>query len=246
MTDIDPVDDKRYKNEEWLREQYHDLQKSISDVAELANVANDTIMRWMKRHDIERRSIAEAKSKADITPLKNPEWVQEQYWTQEKTLAEIGDEVGVSASTVRSWMDRHDIEARSNSEAQSDGDIELYTDASWLQQRYLDEERSLVEVGELAGVSTTTIKRWMNKHDIETRSTAEAMSEGNLAPLRDSDWLEKQYHERGRTAVEIGSKLGLSETPVLRWLERHEIERRDPHSSAVQSDGNVDPLNNSE
>lgn len=238
--------DKPYQDEKWLREQYHKSKKSQREIAELADVTEQTIRRWMKKHDIERRSVAEAKSEGDIAPLKDPDWLKEQYWTQGKTLAEIGDEVGVSDHAVNNWMDRHGIETRSASESQSDGDIGLYTDPDWLRQQYWDEKNTVAEVGELAGVSETTIRRWMDKHGIETRSNAEAQTDGDVAPLRDPDWLEDQYHGKEKTLLEIGSKLGVSDHAVLTWMEEHGIERRDTTSSEVQSDGNIDPLKDSE
>jgi len=239
-------DDKPYRDEEWLREQYHELEKSQGELAELADATEKTIIRWMRKYGIESRSMSEAKSEGDIHLYTDPEWLREQHWDQGRTLNEMGELAGVSGTTVRRWMDKHDIERRSNIEAQTDGDRELYTDPDWLQEQYWDQERTVAEIGELTGVSETTIRRWMDRHNIETRSNSEAQTDGNVEPLKDPVWLEKQYWDRERTLIEIANELGVSDHAVISWMKRHGIERRDTTASEVQSNGNIEPLKDPE
>lgn len=239
-------DEKLYQDEDWLREQYHECGKSQSEVAESAGVTESTIRRWMKEHSIERRTMSEARSEGDIDLYTDPDWLRKQHWDRGKTMVEIGESAGVSGTTIKRWMDKHGLERRSNSEAQSDGDREFYTDADWLREQYWDQEKTVAEISELAGVSGTTIKRWMNRHDIETRSFSEAQTDGDLDPLKDPDWLEDQYWHQGKTLVEIGNELGVTDVTVNAWMERHGIERRDTTSSEVQSDGDIEPLRNPE
>lgn len=239
-------DKKIYRNEDWLYEQYHGLGKSQGEIADSAGVTESTIRRWMKEHGIERRSMSEAKSEGDTDLYTDPDWLWKQHWERGKTMVEIGESAGVSGTTIKRWMDKHGLERRSNSEAQSDGDRELYTDADWLREQYWDQEKTLVEIGKSAGVSDATIKRWMNRHNIETRSFSEAQTDGNLDPLKDPEWLEDRYWGHEKTLVEIGDELGVTDVTINAWMERHGIERRDTTSSEVQSDGNIDPLKDSE
>jgi hypothetical protein len=46
------------------------------------------------------------------TRYRDADWLQQQYWKNDRTLADIGDECGVCAATVLNWMERHGIERR--------------------------------------------------------------------------------------------------------------------------------------
>ena len=43
---------------------------------------------------------------------------------------------------------------------------------------------------------------------------------------RDAEWLREQYIEKERSMSDIAGELGLSTSPVRRWLDRHGIETR--------------------
>lgn len=49
-----------YRDEEWLREQYHDKKLSLAKMAELAFCAKTTLRFWMDRYGIKRRSVSQA------------------------------------------------------------------------------------------------------------------------------------------------------------------------------------------
>jgi len=44
--------------------------------------------------------------------LKDKKWLEEQYLNQQKSEYEIGDELGVSRTTVFRWRTKHKIPAR--------------------------------------------------------------------------------------------------------------------------------------
>lgn len=54
---------KLYRNEEWLREIYHEQGGSIRDIAAIADVHNATVHSWMERLGVERRSVGERQNK---------------------------------------------------------------------------------------------------------------------------------------------------------------------------------------
>jgi hypothetical protein len=53
------------------------------------------------------------------------------------------------------------------------------------------------------------------------------MSETESEPAhRDPDTLRRLYHEEGLTLSEVGERLGIGDEAVLRWMSKHDIERR--------------------
>ena len=51
---------KLYQNRDWLKEQYWNQQKSTSQIGRECNVCHSTILDWIKRFNISRRSNSEA------------------------------------------------------------------------------------------------------------------------------------------------------------------------------------------
>lgn len=48
-------DTKRYRNANWLREKYWEEELNLDKIGDTAGVSGDTVLRWMKKHDIDRR-----------------------------------------------------------------------------------------------------------------------------------------------------------------------------------------------
>jgi len=53
---------------------------------------------------------------------------------------------------------------------------ELYKDSSWLRKKYWEEEKSVEEIGDEAGCSGETVRRWMHKLDVDMRDKSEAVA----------------------------------------------------------------------
>jgi 5-methylcytosine-specific restriction endonuclease McrA len=64
-----PKDPEKYRDESWLRDKYHSEKLSSAEIAELCDCSKQTILTWMDRHGIEKRSKSEA---AKIRAEKHP------------------------------------------------------------------------------------------------------------------------------------------------------------------------------
>jgi transposase len=106
-----------WRDEEWLREQYHGRKQSATEIAEECGVAKTTIYDWMKNNGIERRSYSEVRM--GNGPYTDEEWLREQYHEQERSAYNIADRCGANVDTIYRWMDKHGIDRRSNQKAQN-------------------------------------------------------------------------------------------------------------------------------
>jgi len=101
----------------------------------------------------------------------NGAWLEEQYHGMGRTLSEIGSICGVTSSTIADWMERNDIDRRSQKEAQKpDAD---YANESWLRKQYIDNDRSMHNIARGCGVSAAVILKWIRRFDIPTDGTAD-------------------------------------------------------------------------
>lgn len=106
--------EKLYRDETWLREQYHDNGRTMKDMAGECDVTSTTIGDWMDRNGIERRDQIEAQQPdAEYT---DEGWLRGQYQGEERSLHDIGAECGVSGAVILKWMRRFGIERRGTGE----------------------------------------------------------------------------------------------------------------------------------
>jgi len=104
----------RYKDKNWLQDQYHNKGKTQKEIANSLGVARSTITRWIKRHDIEARSTGVSQAEGEY---KDKEWLREHYHGKQRSMADIGGEFGVSKETIKYWIEKHGIEKRDHSAA---------------------------------------------------------------------------------------------------------------------------------
>lgn len=112
---------KLYKNKDWLYDQYWNQEKSMREIAEEYEVSYITILRWMKKLNIERRPISDSISiiwgKNKDVRYRNRDWLYEQYIIQKKSTKKIAKECNTQSGTILRWMDRYNIQTRTYSES---------------------------------------------------------------------------------------------------------------------------------
>ena len=100
-----------------------------------------------------------------------------------------------------------------------------YHDESWLREKYHGEELTLREIGDLCGVTGTTISDWMKRHGIERRDRRQAQRANGRHTER--EWLAEQYHGKGRSLKDMAKDCDVNPVTIMNWMERHEIPRRE-------------------
>lgn len=121
----------------------------------------------------------------------DPGTLRELHHKQRLTPPQIADELGVCRATIYDYLNRHGIEklhlcgecGREFDNPQSlrshkrthKGEKEPYKDADRIRELYYGEKMTQKEVAEEFGCHLATVKRWMNRHGIETRSHMEAV-----------------------------------------------------------------------
>jgi len=97
---------------------------------------------------------------------RDPTWLRYHYLEVGLTVPKMAEKAGASRSVVRKWMERYGIETTGRGYTPDNTD---YRDADWLAFMYHDEGYTQREIAIKCDVALSTISRWMDKHDIESR-----------------------------------------------------------------------------
>lgn len=121
----------------------------------------------------------EAAEEESQSPLDDPEYLEAVYNGDElveggATQAEIGEEHGVTSSTVSHYMKKHGIDTRANTITD-----ERLEDEEWLANAYLSEEEggegekmTMQDIADEIGCSDGTVMRRLHKFEIPVRRSA--------------------------------------------------------------------------
>jgi uncharacterized protein YjcR len=210
-------DEPKYRDEEWLREEYVEKRRTAPEMAEECGCAGKTVRRWLKRHGIGTRSPGQPPQKE----LADEDWLREQYAEKERSTVDIADECGCYPTTVAKWLRRHGIETRRGGHP-TPGEL---TDGEWLREEYVEKERTTVDIADECGCASSTVAKWLRRHRIETRSRGDP-TPGDLI---DEGWLREEYVEKERTTRDIADECGCAFSTVGDWLRRHGIKIRPQH-----------------
>jgi len=209
-------DNPKYRDEEWLRENYVKHEKTTREMAEECGCSHRTICRHLRNNNIEIRN---TNTPADDR-LADGDWVREQYLEKDRTTTEISDICDCHHGTVSDWLNKHGIE-KERTDKPAD---QRLTDKEWLRNQYSTLGRSATEIAEQLGCSRSAVSRWLNKKNIPIRSGAGEKPADKR--LTDPDWLRQEYLEKKQSSYEIAESNDFSPTTVRAWLSRHNIETR--------------------
>jgi len=117
MTDNDAdkvsrTDCTPWRDEETLRYFYHGKRYSLLETAEAVGCTEGTVSQWCNRLGVETRDAQEARDTGTPPELEDADWLRREYIDNERTCADIADEVDVTDLTVSRWLRRHDIPTR--------------------------------------------------------------------------------------------------------------------------------------
>lgn len=150
------------------------------------------------------------------------EELEEMYWGQGKSIAKIAKEIGVSIQTISNWMQKQDIKSRTISESMLTKTC--MPSKSELEEMYWLRNMSQLEIAESIGVSRETVCRWMQGHNIKSRTKSAVSLIGTRMPSEDE--LRQIYWDWEMSQRGIAKEIGVSLQTINAWMQSYGIETR--------------------
>jgi len=210
-------DDPKYRDEDWLREQYVEERRTTADIAKECGCSPATISNWLSRNSIETRG-AGGPTAADKR-LTDEAWLREQYVQKGRTRSDIAEECECSRGTVSNWLRRNDIRVR---RFQPSVEKKLRC-KEWMSEQYVSNRNSTLEIADKLNCSPGTVNRYLREHGIEVRSQQESKRPSKDSPLLDKGYLAEKCGSWGGVS-EVADECGVEPNVVRYWLSIHGVE----------------------
>lgn len=200
---------EKVRDEEWLRENYVDKQKSTSDISDELNISQSTVSFWLKKYDIEVRN-GHMEHRGENKKVRSRK-ILKRLQEEGKNRQEIADELGCSQSMVRYWMDKYNIETANRYPILHDFD-EL--------KELIDQPLTTENVAKEVGCSKGYARQKLIDHGILEKQKEE------YEELRDEEWMREMFVEENMEVVEIAEMIDCSPGTVHQWKNKHGLKRK--------------------
>ena len=153
-----------WQNEQLLREMYVEEGKPAAEIGDILSCDDNTILNWLDEYGIETRPSGGEVPDA----LHDKELLEQLYISEGQSLREVADQLGCSITPVSEWLDRHGIPTHPvgrNLDSHPVSD-----DGSRLRELYEGREMSTTGIADKFGVARSSVLRWFEWHEIETRA----------------------------------------------------------------------------
>lgn len=185
--------DKKYKDEDWLREKYLDDGLTQTEIAEFCDASQSTIGRQL-------RDIGIGPDDKHDRRYRDEEWLREQYVEKGLSMDEIASKCNSNATSVSRYKQRYGIER----------DVPRYKDEEWLREQYVEKKQSLSEIGEKCDVSEATISIWCDKFGINKTKYVKTHEPADAESLSDEklSYVAAFVDADGSVSININNNTG--------------------------------------
>lgn len=104
-------------DEQWLIQKYWGEKLSVDQIALKYGYERSAIFRFMRKLEIPRRSISEARLLACRNkPYRKRSWLYKQYRKKKLSADRIAEKCSTDSGTIIGWLDKFEIQRRDSSE----------------------------------------------------------------------------------------------------------------------------------
>ena len=198
-------------DDEWLRARYVDDGWSHSQIAEASGLKYTQVAYALSRAGIKGRN----QPKRQFVPTRD--WLYQKYVVEGLSPAEICRLTGYSKQAFKELRKRYGLPLKGRSLPP----VTLTRDD--LYQMHVIEGLTAVKIAARTGYAHTTISRLIQRYGLDP---ARPLVNQTMVPPVSHDVLWKLYWVDQLSIRSIGARYGVDGTTVLRWMEFHDIPRR--------------------
>jgi len=110
----------------------------------------------------------------------------------------------------------------------------VYKNKEWLYQKYIVENISTYRLAKIQNVAASTIRYYLNKFNIKTRSLQQSINPNIRYFYKDKDWLFNQYINKKKPISEIAKICNATLMTIFNHLKKFNIEIRNQSQAFLE------------
>lgn len=169
--------------------------------------------------------------------LEDEQWLRKAYLEDNHSVGEVAKLAVCSYFSALSALERFGIERRTPANTKvvrktrsgPDPRFPRLHDEQWMRHKYVDENMTLEEIAKELGCVIGVVGKSLKHFGIPRRScrTREGVIRSDrIRELQDKEWLEKEYLEKGRSALDIAKQFGCTVWHVQACLSRFRVLKK--------------------
>lgn len=181
-----------------------------AQIADRVGVCPATVSSWLRKTGVSSRPAGRRRVEASVV-----ERARAMYLERRMTMAQIAEQLDVSISSVRNYLDAAGVDRRAGGGARDpekvDRAVSMYTGGG----------ATLSEIGAALGASQATVASWLRSRGVERRRGRRPAPQTVMAQAIALD-------EQGLTRQQIAEQLGVAPGTVRRWMRQAGRPARKP------------------
>jgi transposase len=193
----------------FLTENYLLEKKSLDQIAKELGVVLETVRRHLIKFGIDRRDLFHDRKDVE-QKLKDKNYLYTEYYQNNKTLREMGNELGVPYITVQAYMDKFGINRLTNPQRFLKDNPNLegrLNNQKYLYEQYVTNNKTSDEIAKELNISGKAVLNSLRKFGIEIRDQYYGR-EDIFKKLDDKDFLYQEYIIKRKSSTQIARELG--------------------------------------
>jgi hypothetical protein len=122
----------------------------------------------------------EGQDGSPILEYRDPAWLRQKYTAENLSSRQIARLCNTGKTTILRWLRRLRIPIKEDRDCYVDRNFDV-RNKKWLEQKYLKEKKSILEIAALRNVSEFFVRYWLHKHNINVRPKGSAPNHLNLS-----------------------------------------------------------------
>ena len=208
----------------------HNIGKTIKEISKSTGVGIRKIRSILENANIKPREVASL-NRRKLSAEQKIE-IAKKYQSG-STLKDLGTEYDVSQPTIATALEGQNVRRRDTSEAKGGLSKEKKEEIGRL---YLS-GKNTVEIGNLFGITDSTVGNYLNELNIPRKTNAEVY--GSFTKEEEEEVIRKYFNE-GKHSVEIAADYGKNYKSVLRLIEKIGTKRTLSESKLMTRNMKID------
>jgi len=205
---------------ELLEDRYLKQGLSARQIGQEVGMSERSVLLRLHRFNIPMRPAGGGRS---VQERLTRDVLEDLHVVQGHTIAQIAEELEVSAESVRRALHQHELITSRTSRATAVAD-RLTKEA--LIEAYVTDGLKLTEIADRFNVSAETVRRYAGIHEITLDRGRYGRRAGPLAELLTEEVLRREHHDNNKSLTEIAGEYGFSTEGVRRHLHKLGIPLR--------------------